>query len=291
MSFVHRSIRRRQAEVYGPLILVGWVVSGCTTLLDIDDEYALETSAGGAETGGFSASGSGGGINNFGGGKTESGGARDVDGGNGGTVSTGTGGVPAANGGFGGEPATGGVPPIPPPETGGIAGTGSAAGTGGTGGTVDVPDAGGAECTTGKFTGTFEGMHAPSITFVGVPLPVDGAVNFQLVPSGTPRKLKVAEALFNGEFNIIRGAPGVPFTATMVGDYDCDTRQLTGELVKGSFSDPEAPQTFIGFSGAYSATYTPTYRLFTGTWNEAENTSTTVQYKGDGKFSARRVLQ
>lgn len=290
MSFAHRSVRRRQAEVYGLLIFTGWAGLGCTSLLDIDDEYALGTSTGGTggaasnESGGFVGGELGGSFNGSGGATSQSGGAGPIDAGsgggftaNGGTVAS-NGGISSATGGSGAEPATGG--------------TAVTGGGGGKGGVVDVPDAGGLQCTTGSFSGTFKGMHSPSVTFVGVPLPVNGAVTFRLLPSGTPGKLKVAEAHFDGDFDLIPGAAqGVPFTATMVGDYDCETGKLTGDLVDGKFADSEARVTYIAFTGTFSATYGTS---FSGTWAERETASppsNLVKFEGDGDFTASRVLR
>jgi hypothetical protein len=280
VSFAYRSVRRRQAEVYGLLLLTGWAAIACTTLLDIDAEYTIEET-GGADSGGSSSSGAGGALVGYGGTWPESGGARAMDAGNGGVAAGGMGGISATpggagGGGFGAEPGSGGVPP----QTGGV--------TSGSGGIVDLPDAAGPECTPGKFAGTFDGMHAPSITVVGYPLHVAGKVTFQLIPSGTPQKLKVAEANFDGAFDLIRGVPGVPFSATMVGDYDCSTKALSGELIDGGFVDPDAPQ--MGPSLKFTGTFSAKLRAeFSGTWHEVESINS--NFTGDGSFTARRVLR
>ena len=271
-------------------------VYGCTSLLDIDHEYALENATGG--TGGDVISGGSGGDTDSNGGMPswDLGGMPSTDSGAGGT-----GAAPAIpTGGVSGVPASGGAIGVGGHATGGSGAEASSGGAPATGG--EATGAGGSDhdagpstgCETGIFTGTFSGSHRTSITAIGVPFQVSGDVRFRLEGPG-PNELAVAEASFTGTMDFIptpmtSGQGGstnvfnVPYTATMSGSYDCKSKKLTGTLENGKFSNPDA-QSFFKFAGTYTATLGPSD--FTGTWNEAELIGSV--YAGSGTFTAKRT--
>jgi len=217
--------------------------------------------------------------------------------------SIGTGGAPfiASNGGTpfqspGGAPGSGGAPA-------GIAGAPAGAGGAPPAGTPDPnqPFAGydptvtfdwpeateTGSCKAGHYTGSFSGMYASGLTFVGVPIPVAGNMDLTLAESA------------DGEFFTISGgklsgvADGLfPFSADVSGTLDCTKAALVdGKLSNGIYDLGVQGVQGGTFEGPFPATYDKLTSSFTGTWKVYEPKMTTPPpiYGGSGDWNTHWV--
>jgi hypothetical protein len=195
----------------------------------------------------------------------------------GGAAPVGAGGSPVGNG-------SGGSAPVP---------TGDA-GTQPFGGydpsvTFDWPEATATtgSCKAGHYTGSFAGMYASGLTFVGVPIPVAGNLDLTLNESA------------DGEFFTISGgklsgvADGLfPFSADVSGTLDCKKAELVdGKLSNGVYDLGVQGITGGTFEGPFPATYDKLTAAFTGTWKVYEPKMSTPPpiYGGNGTWQVTWV--
>jgi hypothetical protein len=139
-------------------------------------------------------------------------------------------------------------------------------------------------CKAGHYSGSFTGMYASGLTFVGVPIPVAGNLSLTLAQSA------------DGEFFEITGghicgtADGLfPFKADVSGTLDCKTGQLVnGTLTNGAYylGLPGIPGGT--FDGPFPATYDKISHSFTGTWKvyEPKSANPPPIYGGNGDWNA-----
>lgn len=229
------------------------LVPGCTKIVGLDGEYvALDVSSTGGRTGsqgGATGGESAGGRVQTGGASTGTGGRASGTGG-----SLGTGGIMGAGGtsstASGGDPGTGGAEPVD-------AAPGDAP--------VGPPPSG---CGPGLYTGSFNGVHAPSFTVVGVPLPLKGTLEIRFI-AGPPNTILIGSGTMDGDLALPSGFTS--FHATLAGSYDCASNQFVGSTLTGSFGS--TAQTTGTITGSFSS----------GSWHEQESLG--PAYSGSGTFS------
>jgi hypothetical protein len=154
--------------------------------------------------------------------------------------------------------------------------------------TFDWPEATATgSCKAGHYTGSFSGMYASGLTFVGVPIPVAGNLDLTLAESA------------DGEFFTISGgklsgvADGLfPFSADVSGTLDCKKAELVdGKLSNGIYDLGVQGVQGGTFEGPFPATYDKLTSAFTGTWKVYEPKMTTPPpiYGGSGDWNAHSV--
>lgn len=262
--------RRRAAVLTGSAALA---LFACTRILGIDGKYVLDERHASparvdAGSGAFEETGGGAGSGGAGGGNSIGAGGRPN--------AVGSGGVLGAPNESGGSPVSAGAP-------GGTGGTEApSAETGGS--CTSCPPAVLTACTAGTYTGKQRGTHAPSVTFVGVPLPVTGTLTFTLAPNDAGTTAAIVGTI-DGDVSLLGTNAQAPFTATLEGTVDCATGNLAGTL-QGSFSLTPGAAPFIEFAGTHYGTFAN--GAFTGTWSEHETQITTMPnpYVGKGTWSA-----
>jgi hypothetical protein len=228
--------------------LLALTTVACTTILDLDADYRLDQ------------------------GTHEAGAAGDTSsagtGGSGPTGGTGAGGGATGGIGGGGASATGGGgSSASPPD--------ASAGTGGT-----SPGDGGPnpDCVPGVYEGTFEGMHMPSFTVVGAPVPLSGTLTMRLEVAG-PDRLRMVDAVLDGTLTLPGSGSNLQtFTGTQSGEIDCTTHQVEGGTLNGTILPA------IAVTGTIQGELHGT--SYSGTWDETE---ANVAYKGSGTTTASFV--
>jgi hypothetical protein len=230
---------------------VAALASGCTSLLGIDGNYAVERpgsqGSGGREgSGAFPSNGArssgdfDAGVPMGAGGEPTpgSGGVRIGDGGSGvggGSPNggTGAGGAPES----GGRPGAGGATPAAGGANAGTAGNGkggaSGSASGGSSGSSSggtAPDAGPPPCPTGTFRGTYMGTDRPSTGGTVVPVPIAGTVVLHLAAMGESH-LAVTGTLLD-PIDDPTGGVG----AMLTGSIDCVQRTGTMTLSKATLT-------------------------------------------------------
>lgn len=157
---------------------------------------------------------------------------------------------------------------------------------------VESAPAGG--CRPGHYEGSFEGLYASSLTFVGAPIPVAPidlpgmpGLEFDLVAgSGGGEILMVSGGKMKGN------ALGLfPFEFDMVGSLDCDTLKFDAELINGFYSLGGVGR--FEMEGPITADYDPvTGSMTNGHWIVTEPGSmppwgsTMPWYGGEGTWRA-----
>jgi hypothetical protein len=154
---------------------------------------------------------------------------------------------PSGTGGSAGHDAgapQGGADASPPAEPHTDAGARVDAASAGGSGPADAAPPPPSHCAPGSYSGTFTGTYQPAVTFVGVPLNLDGTYTFDL--SGQGETMTVDNGTFTATSNLV-GVTGT-LSGTLSGSYDCATDTLdatmsgkivvSGTVGAGLFSGP-----------------------------------------------------
>lgn len=142
-------------------------------------------------------------------------------------------------------------------------------------------------CKSGHYSGSFAGMYASGLTFVGVPIPVSGNLDLTLNQAASGEFFTVSGGKLSGV------ADGLfPFSADVSGTLDCAKGQLVdGKLSNGIYNLGVQGVQGGTFEGPMPANYDKLTHAFTGTWQVFEPKMSTPPpiYGGSGTWQTAWV--
>jgi hypothetical protein len=132
-------------------------------------------------------------------------------------------------------------------------------------------------CLPGHYKGSFSGTYASPASYVGVKIPVSGAIDLHLNQASNPEFLSIDNGTLSGVSDYV-----YPFSATLTGTLDCTTNMFMSKM-NGSY---KVGQKVYPFYGTLDSGYDPSKESLTpGTWKSAEPMQPS-NIGGSGSWSA-----